>query len=100
MTGLSVWEAVKVFFNRSSTMSQVLHGLNEGERDYLRDFASFLDDLRNRAEVATGLPHGSEEILRQQGDELIQLMRQKRQALNGESVKIRQAADKAILALH
>ncbi len=100
MTGLSAWEAVKVFFNRASTMSHVLHGLIEGERDYLRDFASFLDDVRNQAEVATGVPPGSEDFLRQKGDELIHLMRQKRQALNDESVKIRQAADKAILALH
>jgi hypothetical protein len=80
-------------------MSDLLHGLVEGERDYLHGFAAFLDDVRSRAEAATGLAWGSEELLRHTGGKLIQLMREKRQALSDEVGQIRQAADQAIAAL-
>jgi hypothetical protein len=68
----------------------------EGERDYLRDFSRFLDDLRNRTEQATGLPRGGDAMLRQEGESLIQLMRQKRDVLRDKLEKIR----RAIATLH
>jgi hypothetical protein len=81
-------------------MSNVLHGLIEGERDYLRGFASFLDDVRDRAEAATQIAWGDHVTLRTHGQTLAQLMRDKRGILQGKLAEIRVAADGAIAALH
>lgn len=100
IAALSVWEAVKAFFTRSSPMAATLHGLIEGERDYLRDFAAFLDDVRDRAEKATFIAWGEASALRQEGDSLIELMREKRTALQKKAANIRKAADTAIETMH
>lgn len=96
--GLSVWQNLRTLFTRSNTMSGYLHGLLEGELDYLRDFSTFLDDVRDRAEAATQLY--VEQDMRQGGEELIDLMRRKRRALSAKMTEVREAADRAIEALH
>jgi hypothetical protein len=100
VSGISFWQNVKTFFSRSNHMSSVLHGLIEGERDYLRGFSSFLDDARSLAETATQIPWGDDQALRNQGQNLVQLMRDKRAILQRKLVDIRAAADGAIAALH
>lgn len=99
-SGVSFWQNVKTFFSRSNDMSNVLHGLIEGERDYLRGFSSFLDDARNLAESATQVAWGNDAALRTQGENLIQLLREKRAILQRKLFEIRTAADRAISALH
>jgi hypothetical protein len=96
----NVWQAVKTFFTRSSRMSVTLHGLVEGERDYLRDFSAFLDDVRDRAEKATALSWGQDAVLRQHGDSLSALLREKRAVLQQKVANVRHAADAAIATLH
>jgi hypothetical protein len=100
ISGVSFWQNVRTFFSRSNHMSNVLHGLIEGERDYLRGFSSFLDDARGLAEAATQIPWGDDHALRNQGQNLVQLMRDKRAILQRKLVDIRSAADGAIAALH
>lgn len=100
LAALSAWQAVKAFFTRSSAMSTALHGLVEGERDYLRDFAEFLDDVRDRAEKATAMAWGQVGALRQEGESLTELMRQKRAALQQKAASIRKGADAAIATMH
>jgi hypothetical protein len=99
MGGLSFLENVMTFFRRSSSMSLTLHCLLEGERQYLRDIAAFLGDLRARAEAATGL-WGQREALRGEGDAIVQLMRNKRQILVEQVRQLRLSADASIEALH
>jgi hypothetical protein len=95
---VSIWENVKTFFTRSNSMVEALGGLLEGEMNYLHDFGGFLNDVRNGAENATGIY--SEEQLRQAGDTLVELMRQKRQTLQNQVREIRIAADACIGNLH
>lgn len=98
--GVSFWENVKTVFTRSNTMTDALNGIYEGEMNYLNDFASFLDDVRNRAENATGINWGDIEQLRQTGDELTVLMREKRQTLQDQVREIRTAANDCVEKLH
>jgi hypothetical protein len=100
IAALDFWEAVRTFFTRSSVMSIALHGLIEGERDYLRDFAAFLDEVRDRAEKATLLAWGQIDSLRHEGELLADVMRQKRNVLQQKVMSIRRAADGAIATLH
>jgi hypothetical protein len=100
IAGVSFWENVKTFLSRSNSMSNVLHGLVEGERDYLRGFSSFLNDVRDRAEAATQIRWEDDATLRTHGQALVQLMRDKRAILLGKLAEIRAAADGAIAALH
>lgn len=97
---LSIWDNVQTFFTRSNPMSRVLNDITEGERNYLRDFALFLDDVRDGAEEALGSPWGSPEELRAKGEELQRLMRAKRGQLVDQVRRLRMAADNAIAALH
>jgi hypothetical protein len=100
ISGVSFWENVRTFFFRSNRMSNVLHGLIEGEREYLRDFSAFLNEVRDSAETSTQVAWGNEEILRGKGEGLVQLMRGKRSGLQKKLSEIREEADTAIAALH
>ena len=100
ISGVSLWQNVKTFLSRSNNMTIVLNGLVEGERDYLRGFSSFLNDVRARAEAGTQIPLGNDAALRAHGQALVQLMRDKRTTLLGKLSDIRVAADGAIAALH
>jgi hypothetical protein len=99
-SGLSLWENVKTFFSRSNQMGVALHGLIEGEQDYLRDVAGLMNEIRDAAEATIQLPLGSEDALRQKGEELVKLMREKRAVLETKLREIREAGDAAIQALH
>ncbi|KKO19760.1 MAG: hypothetical protein L3J18_07295 [Candidatus Brocadia sp.] len=99
-SGVSWWENVRTFFSRSNSMANVLHGLIEGERNYLRSFSEFLDDVRDSAETATQVPWENNATLRTKGEELVKLMRQKRSGLQSKLSEIRVAADAALGALH
>lgn len=98
--GVSFWENVKTFFTRSNSMSVALNGLREGEAEYLRNFSSFLDEIRNKAESALSRPWGDLESLRQDGEEIASLMRQKRETLQNQLITVRDAADTCIGKLH
>lgn len=98
--GVSFWETVKTFFDRSNSMTIALNGLYEGEMHYLHEFASFLDDVRNHAENATGINWGETEQLRQAGHNLAELMRQKRQVLQDQVREIRAVANACVAKLH
>lgn len=100
VAGLSFWENVKSFFTRSSVMSQELHGLIEGERMYLQDFSSFLDDVRVAAEEAIAVPWGSQNELKSKTASMIGLIREKRQSLLKKALEVREAANRAIGTLH
>jgi len=100
VAGLGAWDAVKTFFTRSSRMSNVIHGLLEGERDYLRDFSWLLDEIRIRAETATMMPWGDTNQLENAGTEIVELIRIKRQVLLENVSLVRNSADGVIQALH
>jgi hypothetical protein len=100
MAGMNIWENVTTFFRRSSSMSMALHGLIEGERDYLRAFADFLDEVRTEAEQAAALGWGQELMFKEQVADLIKLIQEKRQVLQDEARQVRKMADTAINTLH
>jgi hypothetical protein len=97
--GPILWQDVKTFLARSHHMLTVLHGLIEGERDYLRGFSHFLEEARERAEAAAQLPWGDGPALRTCGHELVQSMRGRRAILQAKLTEMRLAADMAIAAL-
>ena len=81
-------------------MSDVIHGLLEGERDYLRDFSGLLDEIRIRAEAAATMPWGDTKQLEKAGAEVVELIRRKRQILLDKVSLVRESADGVIHALH
>jgi hypothetical protein len=99
-SALPWWESLRALFTRSTSMSMVVHGLLEGERDYLRDLSAFLDEVREKAEAATARPWGDLDGLRAAGDALAALMRERRRRLGEKVLAIRRAADAAIAKLH
>jgi hypothetical protein len=100
VAGLGVLDTVRAFFTRSSRMSDVIHGLLEGERDYLRDFSGLLDEIRIRAEAAAMIPWGDTNQLEKAGTEIVELIRRKRHILLGKVSQVRESADGVIQALH
>jgi hypothetical protein len=100
ISGLSFWDNVKTFFSRSNRMTSALHDLIDGEQDYLRDIGTLLNEVRDAAEATNQLPWGSEDAVRNKGDELLTLMRERRQDLEAKLRQIREAGDAAIQALH
>ena len=98
--GVSFWENVKTFFTRSSAMSMALDGLHSGEMHYLRDFASFLDVIRDNAEKNLSIPFGNYGNLQQAGEELAVLMREKRQDMQNQVLAMRNDANACIEKLH
>jgi hypothetical protein len=101
VSALSIWEAVKAFFGRSTAMSRALDDLVEGERHYLRDYADLLNDVRDQAEAVWQIPLGDgSDQLREAGERLAQLMRQKRDHLQEKVRTLRTHADAAIASLH
>lgn len=101
MSSLSLWENVRTFFCRSNNMSNLLHGLIEGEREYLRNLSAFLNEVRNCVEDAIQrIPWGNDQALKMKGEELIQLMRERRSSLQTKLSEIRVVADAVIAELH
>lgn len=97
--GVSFWENVKAFFMRSNSMSIALGGLYEGEMNYLYNMSHYLYEIRDRAEIATSLTDDVE-ALRDAGEELIALMRDKRQVLQDQIRDIKLSADACVEKLH
>ena len=100
VAALSFWQSIRTFFTRSSMMSQVLHGLIEGERDYLRDFSSFLEEIRIGSEEALAVQWGNEVELKKKTASMISLIREKRKSLLNKALEVRDAADAVIDELH
>jgi hypothetical protein len=98
--GVSVWENVMTFFRRSNSMSDAMHGLYEGEMDYLRAISDYLNSVRDAAENATAIDWGNIDELRTAGDTLAELMRKKRQILQDQIRRVKDAADDCIKKLH
>lgn len=98
--GVSLWENVKAFFSRSTSMSIALEGLYEGERNYLYNLSDFLFEIRDRAEAATSLDLDDVEGLRSAGEQLVGLMREKRQVLQDQIREVKLAADDCVKKLH
>ena len=97
---VSVWENVKTFFSRSNSMSIAINGLYEGEMNYLQDIGAFLNDIRNQAEAAMRVTSGDMEALRSAGDELTELMRNKREVLQDQVRALKSTADVCIRTMH
>lgn len=76
-------------------MANGMHHLVEGERDYLRVFSSFLNEVRARAEAATQIRWGDDVTLRTHSQALVQPMRGKRPIVLRQLAEIRVAADRA-----
>lgn len=97
--GLSIWDEVRTFFFRSNCMFTAVDALRGGEIEYVRDFGRFLDEVRNQAEAATGIRSDVVQ-LGQAGEQLIILMRDKRQVLQQMLLEIKKEADACIGKLH
>lgn len=92
------WESIRSLFTRSTSLSRAVHGLLEGEQDYLRDFVAFLDSVRDQAE--NGLRAWDEATVHRTTDEVADAMRGKRAALREQIAQLRQQADAVINAMH
>ena len=97
LTSIPAWEAIATFFTRTNTMSQALGRLRDGEREYLRDIARFLDDVRLFAE---GHRYDQGPALEKSCDELAGTLRTKRAALQKAVYALRHAADDCVAQLH
>jgi hypothetical protein len=97
-SGLSVTDAVRTVFTRSSSMSMALSGLQDGERIYIRETTAFLNDVVDKARDATGL--STEDETRAKGDQLARKMRRKVKALRAQTSAVRETADECIETLH
>jgi hypothetical protein len=93
----SIWDNVRSFFTRSTVMSDAISGLYEGELSYLRSIGSFLDDVRDHAECATGVV---EESLQKEGESLKEHMRFKRGILQQQAREMWDAANACTAKLH
>ncbi|MFO0547740.1 MAG: hypothetical protein U0271_05090 [Polyangiaceae bacterium] len=89
------WEALRAIFTRSTTMSNVIHGLHEGERQYLCDIENLLHEVQARAEQGLS-PHADPNSA---AEGLALLLRHKRDVLRVSSRSLRDAADACIAAL-
>jgi len=98
--GVPFWENVKTFFARSNAMSMALSGLHAGEMTYLQDFGSFLNEIRDSAEKALLIPWENISEVQQAGEQLIILMRQKRQDMQDQVLAMRNNANACIKKLH
>lgn len=100
ISGLGTWEAVNTFFTRSSNMSRAVDGLVEGERSFINDYYDLLNDVRTLAESATAVPLGNKPKLETAGEEIIKLIREKRNLLQQKIRVLRENGNKVIQALH
>jgi hypothetical protein len=98
--GLGFWDNVKTFFKRSNKMKAVLDSLITGEQEYLRELSQFLNDVVSRAETAVAIAPGQEQELRRQGQDIVCLMREKREIIHSQVDAVRKAGDGAIRTLH
>lgn len=98
--GLSFWDNVRTFFSRSNAMSDALSSLAEGENHFLEEASGFLNAIVLKAEAATGLPWGSIDLLIHHGEELVTLMREKRQVLQDQVKALQDAASTCRGKLH
>ena len=92
-SGIPFWQAVAALFTRSSPMSQALHGLLSGEKDYLRQIGWFLREVQVAAEDGAAAPSIAS------GEKLVALLRQKRTTLQAQAVGLRTAGDACIAQL-
>jgi hypothetical protein len=96
MSTLSFTENVRTFFRRTNSMHQALWNLEHGERQYLRDFETFLVEIRTAAAQASG----NVEQLKSKGDALVELMRNKHKVLQQQALHIRERADACFRKMH
>lgn len=97
--GAGILDLVNALFRRSSSMSEAIDGLVEGERNYLRDFSAFLNDVVDLAEQSAGAVWGDPVAAHRHAEQLVTRVRQKRAALQRQILGIREIADTAIAKL-
>jgi hypothetical protein len=77
-------------------MSSVVNGLVEGEETYIHDFAGLLDDVKTRAESATSVPWDDKLGLEKAGEDIVGIIRQKREILQKKIGELRETGNKVI----
>ena len=97
--GVNLWQNVKTLFTRSNKMSNAVFSLYEGEYDFIEDFIIFLNEVRDRAENLAS-SYDDPDIMREGGDMLLDLMRDKRESFEYQLREIRRAAKECVDKLH
>ncbi len=81
-------------------MTMALEGLAEGENLFLGEASYFLNSIVQKAEAATGVPWGEKDLLVAAGEEIVTLMREKRQTLQDQIKTLQEAATTCRGKLH